>query len=373
LDLSLLLFHLRNVSPFFASLALFAESVITEEVETAATDGRRLFFNPKFMASHTPAEQLGVLVHELLHAALRHVIRRHGAHPVLWNIAADIVVNGIIFQTEGLTLPKSAWRDDKIAQFTVEEVYEILRSRNPKPDELEIHFIGSDLVPSDSKDASAVFSPEQISSNRDHWNAALAQAATITRMGSTAHGKLPENLQRLLAEVTDPPLDWRTLLWRYLTRTPWDFTSYDRRFIGDELYLDAMDGETVGIALCIDTSGSIDNETLGRFLNEIRGILRAYPKVDIQLYACDAKLHGPWPIDTESEGIPKLPGGGGTDFRPFFKHLEKNTAPDAAIYLTDGYGDFPRQAPKYPTLWVITPGGLESDAVPFGEVARLLD
>ena len=74
MDLSLLLFHLRNVSPFFASLALFAESVITEDIETAATDGRRLLFNPKFMAKHTPAEQLGVLVHELLHAALRHII-----------------------------------------------------------------------------------------------------------------------------------------------------------------------------------------------------------------------------------------------------------------------------------------------------------
>jgi predicted metal-dependent peptidase len=134
-----------------------------------------------------------------------------------------------------------------------------------------------------------------------------------------------------------------------------------------------MDGETVSVALCIDTSGSIDDETLGRFLNELRGILRAYPKVDVQLYACDAKLHGPWPIDAESEGIPKLPGGGGTDFRPFFKHLDKTTAPDAAIYLTDGYGDFPKQAPQYPTLWVITPGGLGAKSTPFGEVARLLD
>ena len=373
MDLSLLLFHLRNVSPFFASLALFAESVITEDIETAATDGRRLLFNPKFMAQHTPAEQLGVLVHELLHAALRHVNRRHGAHPLLWNIAADIVVNGIIDQSEGLTLPASAVRDEKLANFTVEEVYEILRSRNPKAENLSIQFIGGDLLPPDGKDATHVLSPEEESALRDHWNASLAQAATISRMGSKDQANLPESLQRILAAVTDPPLDWRTLLWRYLTRTPWDFTSYDRRFIGDELYLDAMDGESVSIALCIDTSGSISDKELGRFLNELRAILRAYPKVEIQLYACDAALHGPWPIDMDSDAIPKLPGGGGTDFRPFFKHLDKSTSPDAAIYLTDGYGDFPKQPPKYPTLWVITPGGLESSAFPFGEVARMLD
>ncbi len=373
MDLSLLLFHLRNISPFFASLALFAESVITEEIETAATDGRRLLFNPKFMAQHTPAEQLGVLVHELLHAALRHIIRRHGAHPVLWNIAADIVVNGVIDQCEGLTLPDSAVRDEKLAHFTVEEVYEILRSRNPEAENLKITFIGGDLLPPEGKDATHILSPDEESALRDHWNASLAQAATISRMGSKDQGTLPATLQRLLAEVTDPPLDWRTLLWRYLTRTPWDFTAYDRRFIGDELYLDAMDGESVSIAVCIDTSGSIGDEELGRFLNELRGILRAYPKVEIQLYACDADLHGPWPIDTESEGIPKLPGGGGTDFRPFFAHLNKITPPDAAIYLTDGHGDFPRQPPTYPALWVITPGGLASSAIPFGEVARMLD
>jgi predicted metal-dependent peptidase len=58
---------------------------------------------------------------------------------------------------------------------------------------------------------------------------------------------------------------------------------------------------------------------------------------------------------------------------PFFKHLDKTTAPDAAIYLTDGYGDFPKQAPQYPTLWVITPGGLKTKSIPFGELARLLD
>lgn len=373
MDLSLLLFHLRNTSPFFASLALFAESIITEDIETAATDGRRLFFNPKFMAQHTPAEQLGVLVHELLHAALRHVIRRHGALPELWNIAADIVVNGIIDQTQGLTLPKSAVRDEKLSQFSVEEVYEILRNRNPKAEELKIHFIGSDLLPPGGKDATDVLSPDEVAAIRDHWNASISQAAAIARVGSKEHATLPANLQRLLSQITDPPLDWRTLLWRYLTRTPWDFTSYDRRFIGDELYLDAMDGESVSVALCIDTSGSISDKDLARFLNELRGILRAYPKVEVSLYACDAKLHGPWPIDAESETIPHLPGGGGTDFRPFFDHLNKSTPPDAAIYLTDGHGDFPRRKPNYPTLWAIVPGGCRSESIPFGEVARLLD
>ena len=43
-----------------------------------------------------------------------------------------------------------------------------------------------------------------------------------------------------------------------------------------------------------------------------------------------------------------------------------------AIYLTDGYGPFPDPAPKLPTLWVVTPGGLALEKFPFGERVRLL-
>ena len=63
-------------------------------------------------------------------------------------------------------------------------------------------------------------------------------------------------------------------------------------------------------------------------------------------------------------------GGGGTDFRPIFNLLESHE-PDVLIYLTDGYGDFPAQAPKVSTLWVVPPGGLEDEGFPFGDVLRL--
>lgn len=360
-DLQILVFHLRNVSPFFGALALFAESVETETVPTAATDGRRLFFNPGFMASHPPAEQLGILVHELLHAALHHVGRRSTADPNLWNIAADIVVNGIIAQSPGLSLPKSAVRDPKLENFPVEEVFQILARRHPAPQ--RIVFIGGDLLePAVGGGGAAA-----------DWNSALAQAAVVARLGSKSAGELPAGLELAVANATSPPLDWRTLLWRHLTRTPVDFTSLDRRFLGDELYLEALDGESVRVAACVDTSGSIGSGDLGRFLNEIRSILSAYPATEVDLYTCDAALHGPWKLDSPDCPMPKIHGGGGTSFVPFFGALAKSgSAPDAAVYLTDGYGDFPKSAPHFPVLWVVCPGGLPSARFPFGETARML-
>ena len=41
------------------------------------------------------------------------------------------------------------------------------------------------------------------------------------------------------------------------------------------------------------------------------------------------------------------------------------------VYLTDGFGEFPAEAPAHPTLWAITAGGIDAGLVPFGEVVRL--
>ena len=98
-QLSRALLQLRAKNPFFATLALFAHLEWREEIATAATDGRDIVFNPAFAATLTPAEFQAVLLHEVLHCALLHVMRRASREPELWNIAADIVVNGMIIRS----------------------------------------------------------------------------------------------------------------------------------------------------------------------------------------------------------------------------------------------------------------------------------
>jgi predicted metal-dependent peptidase len=106
------------------------------------------------------------------------------------------------------------------------------------------------------------------------------------------------------------------------------------------------------------------------------GILRAYPHLVASLYYADAACYGPYPL-TEGAEIPRPVGGGGTDFRPFFEAVQKeheqaDTQDGVCIYLTDGCGTFPAEAPVLPVLWVLSPGGLQADKVPFGETVRLI-
>jgi len=73
--------------------------------------------------------------------------------------------------------------------------------------------------------------------------------------------------------------------------------------------------------------------------------------------------------------IPRPKGGGGTDFCPFFDAALEAWSRDqeaVCVYLTDGYGSFPSEAPQLPVLWVITPGGLPCEEIPYGEICRLI-
>jgi predicted metal-dependent peptidase len=361
--------RLRMKSPFFATLAMFAKFSPTQEIFTAATDGKDIFYNEDFIRS-LPTKQIdGLLLHEVLHAALLHIPRRGTREPELWNIAADIVINGMIAQESNFELPAGGLRDSALEKFTVEEVYEILQKR-PR-----IQFNECDLLnqaPSDVPGGSTtvVLSASAKAELESHWRNALQQARVIAQ---SSKGNIPLGIQRELDRLTSPQLDWRSYLWRYLTQTPNDFRDFDRRFVGQGLYIETLSGESVKVYVAIDTSGSIDNQILRIFLSEVRGILDAYPHLKCDLYYADADAYGPYELEPNSK-FPPPEGGGGTSFVPFFQAIkadQKEQLSSLCIYLTDGYGDFPKPAPAAPTLWVVIAGGLESAKFPFGEVVRI--
>lgn len=377
--------RLRRHSPFFAALALFAEIRFTEEVPIAATDGRILFFHPEGYGNLSPAERDAVFLHELLHAALLHPSRRGVREPELFNIAADIVVNGMVATEQSVALPKDAIRNKNLEQLSVEEVYELLQKKS-KPPKLPLADLlkpgsmdgeskekGKDQADSDhSANAGELQDLHNRSTLEAQWKQAIQQAKVLA--SSQGQGNLPAGMQRHLGEIAEPQVDWRSMLWRYLVRTPTDFSGFDRRFLHQGLYLDHLEGEGVQVFCCIDTSGSIDDEQLELFLGELAGILSSYPMLDCKLWYADQECYGPYTI-TALRDIPRPKGGGGTNFRPFFKAAIDTWSGDqeaVCVYLTDGYGDFPSVSPQLPVLWVITPGGLSSEEIPYGEICRLI-
>ena len=377
------LLRLRMRSPFFATLALFARFIPTSDTSSAATDGKDIFYNSEFLRSLSAPQQDGLLLHEILHAALLHVIRRGVRDKEIWNIAADIVVNGIIYQQGCFELPQGGIRDEKLEHLSVEEIYELLQQQCShslsNPDLLEGMGGGweGSAEDGDGNNSSQLQELDSLSAAKkaeleSHWRNAMQQATVIAR--TTSQGTLPAGMARELGALDTAQLDWRSYLWRYLVKTPTDYTEFDRRFIGRGLYLETLQGESVKVYVAVDTSGSIDNRLLKMFLSEVRGILSSYPHLECELYYADAEVYGAYELNPDSD-LPQPQGGSGTSFVPFFNQIDNcwdGMTTAVCVYLTDGYGTFPDTPPELPVLWVVTPGGLDLAQFPFGETVRLL-
>lgn len=82
--------------PLIFGLMYPVEHVCTLNIPTAATDGKRYYWNPKFVLKQSRIGLRIVCGHEAWHALYMHPQRRGSRLPKLWNIAVDYIVNGTV-------------------------------------------------------------------------------------------------------------------------------------------------------------------------------------------------------------------------------------------------------------------------------------
>jgi predicted metal-dependent peptidase len=80
--------------PLIFGLMYPVEHICTMNMPTAATDGRRYYWNPKFVLKQSRIGLRIICGHEAWHAIYMHPQRRGSRLPKLWNIAVDFIVNG---------------------------------------------------------------------------------------------------------------------------------------------------------------------------------------------------------------------------------------------------------------------------------------
>ena len=122
-------------APFFGNLATRLQLVNADAwCGTAATDGRKFYYNSEFL-KNMPAKQLEFLIgHEVLHCVYDHMGRRGDRDPTLWNIADDYCVNqDLLDQRIGEKIPVGLY-DQKYRGWSAEEVYDDLYENAEKID-----------------------------------------------------------------------------------------------------------------------------------------------------------------------------------------------------------------------------------------------
>lgn len=84
--------------PLIFGLMYPVEHICTMNIPTAATDGKRYYWNPKFVIKQSRIGLRIVCGHEAWHALYMHPQRRGSRLPKLWNIAVDYIVNGTVME-----------------------------------------------------------------------------------------------------------------------------------------------------------------------------------------------------------------------------------------------------------------------------------
>ena len=380
---------------FYGILLTHMKFSIDEGCNTAYTDGERIAFSPKFMDSLSDPELDFVLMHEVLHVALQHCFRTGDRHADTFNVACDIVVNSNIKLSKGIgdkaiTLSKYGTAmhltpDGKEgSDFTAEEVYEMLKSHCRKHNVAVNPDAGFDEHGKWGKNKSgSAGSANDDGYLSDIWAQRTVDAANAAKAMDAANGRgtVPAGIDRLIGELTNPTVDWRTVLSDFVSEeiTDYSFFPPDKRFSDSDFFLPDLNEKeaiTTDILFMVDTSGSMSIEMITDVYSEIKGAIDQFGgKLSGWLGFFDAKAYDAVPFDSVSELLSIRPkGGGGTDFQVIFDYVNKNMsdpAPAAIVILTDGYCPFPDEgaAMGIPVLWIINNKHITP---PWGKVTRIL-
>ena len=400
---------MRFMGPAFMSLS----PQMDLSVRTIGTDAALLRYHPVWLMN-TYLEHPYILdrtyLHTILHCLFRHMYGLK-THPdqELWDLASDIAAESVIdsMDLELVRRTPSDFREewygilgDALHVLTAEKIYRYFSENVPPYDllvRLSREFFADDHVywpdinrnePAGAKTPSSGLPSEN---REDMWKHAAKRVRSELTFSEKKAGKNPGDLERVLGFDLRERLLYGDLLRKFCIlqeelRVDPDSFDYGFYHYGMELYGDmplieenefAENRRIRELVIAIDTSASVTEEILRKFLTETASILLAgdsfFRKFELHVLFCDAKVQEEIVVtDAESllglkDGI-AAKGGGGTDFRPAFRYVDDLRAKgflrnlSGFIYFTDGFGTYPARAPAYETAFVFFRDDLFDDA-----------
>ena len=345
--------------PFFGNMATRLKILPCDDwCPTAATDGRHLYFNTQFFNAMTNREIEFVIAHEILHCVFDHLGRRDDRDPMIYNIAADYIVNNLLVRDRIGEKPKvvDCYQDFKYDNWSSESVYDELFEKAKQNGEEYLKQLGEMLDEhldweGDSEGegpeeggnggkAQPKYSKDEMRKIKEEIKESMMSAAQ-----ASGAGNVPGEIARMIKDLTEPKMNWREILRQQIQSTircDYTFSRPSRKGWHTGAILPGMNfDETIDLCISIDMSGSI-GEIQGRdFLSEVQGIMDEYRDYNIKLWFFDTKVYNEQDYsadDGEDLVDYEIMGGGGTDFSVNWTYMkEQDIQPKKFIMFTDGY------------------------------------
>lgn len=345
----------RPDSAFFTTLCFSMQFVWDSSIPTAATDGRSIFINPEAYMALTPGQRVSRLLHETLHPALLHLIRKGGRDHKKWNSACDFCINGLLID-RGFERIETWLYDPCYQGMSADQIYALLPNHQEMPeDQLDI------LEPS----------PDDVDALVNHTQDILVRAAIQSKMANDTPGTIPSDIQIYLNGLLKPKLPWNRLLQKFLQKfdkSDYSFRKPNRRFF-PTYHLPSLYGEKlIDMVIAVDTSGSVSDSDFHNFVSEIANILRMMRPEKIRVIQFDTEIKSVDEVKSIKELMAiKFTGRGGTFINPVLDWANVNK-PQLLIVFSDGgfrFRFYDTQT-KSTILWLIHNN--QNFTPPFGQV-----
>ena len=348
----------------YSGILMIGSVKVDDKTPTAYTNGRDVVYGREFISKLTEPELRGVILHENKHKMYRHIATWHHLwkqSPSKANRACDYVINIEIVDegkaTNGFVkLPDCGLYDEQYRGMDSQQVFNLLDDDDGKGK-------GNGQGGMDEhgwEEGQGLSDGEKEELSREIDNA--------IRQGAILAGKVNGNLNRSFTDLMSAKVDWREALREFVSSvvTGKDDSTWrrpNRRWLQHDIYMPSTIAESMGsILIAVDTSGSIRDEDVNKFLSEVVGIMNNVNPEQVHLLYWDTAVAG-----HEVYGIgdgdklmasTKPKGGGGTSPSCITEYMKShNLKPECSVVLTDGYvgsdwgGDW-----NSPVLWAIVGG-----------------
>lgn len=424
------LVNMRFLEPAIRMLTESPSKCMRNRSYGMGTDGKNLYYNPEYVLRAYQKEK-GFVSRMYLHLVVHGIFRHFFVNPQIeqrkWDLACDMATEYIIESWKLDFADISAGADEKreldrirknVGLMNAEKIYGYLKkTKESEIDRLEKIFRRDDhsFWYPETKNRNDVIQVKsgQVNQNRE----VMFSNQKLEELWKQAAKKIQVDLETFMKSRSGETGDFLVNL-KLANRKKQDYSAFLRKFtrLGERMKINDEEFDynfyTYGMQLygnmpliepleykdvrvvktfvtVIDTSGSVEEEKLRRFLEKTYQILKSGQKsedrVNFHLIQCDALVQKDVKITSEKELEQvmedlTLYGRGGTDFRPAFEYIEelrKNgelTNLNGMLYFTDGMGVYPRKKPEYPVAFIYDSEVLDKiPEVPAWAIRYLMD
>lgn len=375
----------------------------------AATNGKRIFLNQNF-ADMDYNQQIGIILHELLHILWLHPIRWNmitdNKYQMVYNVIADCRINEELLRKSNLKLEgavypnnivdilqKIGFREKKgydmeneiakivsedTEKYSSDEAYNYVKNFI-EYDETKVEIV---IMPRGSGDLTKPqeggkeLTPKQVEELEKRIKSDIIQGIIEEKIRGTGKGNYSNSFEELLAKHE---VNWKIIVKNHIRailrgKRTWN-KLHKKSFLE---YGNIIPGfkkkEKIIIAVGIDVSGSIDDNEYKKFCGELLTVCKDY-RAQLKVAQFDDGIQNEFEIKTKKDlGLFKKRNGyGGTSFRHF---LDKYGEEKLKVIFTDGYGDqnndnFITKYKQYSKglIWITT----AEQNFPFGKVVKIND